>query len=443
MSESRYGRVVTFYSYKGGVGRTLALADVAVHLARMGRRVLMVDWDLEAPGLDTCFAPWLDEAQANGVLELVLDFERVSPALAAAQHEVVRLPPFADRLGLLRAGRNDAGHPSRVQELSWDERYQAGFGGWLEDVRAAWQRSWDFILVDSRTGISDTGGICSMQLPEILVTLFSPNLQSIAGASRMAEAAVAGQQRLPIDRAGLQVVPVLSRVDHTEHELRRKWEAHAVQTFRGWVDAWSDAPDRTSDLMQALTVPHVPYWSYGDQVPAALSSSRDRFGVEYAHETLALLLDLGLADVGRLLDERPRVMAESDHARFPYDVFVSYAQELRHDAGALVTALRARGVRAAWYGDVKAGPDWHRALADLRRLSRDTIILLGPEIVAGQAQEIEDTLARHASRPGVHRVIPVVSLGAPIPRELTGFQPMSWSDADRLAGIVADGLRQT
>ena len=43
---------VTFYSYKGGVGRTMAMANVAALLARKGRKVVMLDFDLEAPGLD-------------------------------------------------------------------------------------------------------------------------------------------------------------------------------------------------------------------------------------------------------------------------------------------------------------------------------------------------------------------------------------------------------
>ncbi|MXW35498.1 MAG: ParA family protein, partial [Chloroflexi bacterium] len=45
--------VTTFYSLKGGVGRTMALVNTAVELVRRGRRVLAVDFDLEAPGLDT------------------------------------------------------------------------------------------------------------------------------------------------------------------------------------------------------------------------------------------------------------------------------------------------------------------------------------------------------------------------------------------------------
>ena len=49
MSATDQGRR-TFYSWKGGVGRTMALANIAVQLARKGNRVLMVNWDLRAPG---------------------------------------------------------------------------------------------------------------------------------------------------------------------------------------------------------------------------------------------------------------------------------------------------------------------------------------------------------------------------------------------------------
>ena len=47
----RIGKVITFYSYKGGVGRSMAMANIAVVLARWGKKVLIIDWYLEAPGL--------------------------------------------------------------------------------------------------------------------------------------------------------------------------------------------------------------------------------------------------------------------------------------------------------------------------------------------------------------------------------------------------------
>ncbi|HYE71696.1 MAG TPA: P-loop NTPase, partial [Blastocatellia bacterium] len=45
--------IYTFYSYKGGVGRSMALANVAEWLYRQGLRVVIIDWDLEAPGLES------------------------------------------------------------------------------------------------------------------------------------------------------------------------------------------------------------------------------------------------------------------------------------------------------------------------------------------------------------------------------------------------------
>ena len=44
---------ITFYSYKGGVGRTTTLALTALQIARKGKKVVVIDMDLEAPGLST------------------------------------------------------------------------------------------------------------------------------------------------------------------------------------------------------------------------------------------------------------------------------------------------------------------------------------------------------------------------------------------------------
>ena len=44
---------ITFASLKGGVGRSTALCVVAAHLSMRGRRVLAIDFDLEAPGIGT------------------------------------------------------------------------------------------------------------------------------------------------------------------------------------------------------------------------------------------------------------------------------------------------------------------------------------------------------------------------------------------------------
>lgn len=53
--KSERPKVITFYSFKGGMGRTTALAAVALCLAKQGKNVLAIDTDIEAPGLATLF----------------------------------------------------------------------------------------------------------------------------------------------------------------------------------------------------------------------------------------------------------------------------------------------------------------------------------------------------------------------------------------------------
>ena len=54
---NQVGETITFYSYKGGNGRTMALSNVATLLAQQNPKdkILMIDWDLEAPGLHRFF----------------------------------------------------------------------------------------------------------------------------------------------------------------------------------------------------------------------------------------------------------------------------------------------------------------------------------------------------------------------------------------------------
>ena len=84
------GEVITFYSYKGGTGRSMALANVATLLARRraagSRRVLVIDWDLEAPGQHHYF-PWPPRPSAevlaqkqDGLIELFITLDRHTSA---------------------------------------------------------------------------------------------------------------------------------------------------------------------------------------------------------------------------------------------------------------------------------------------------------------------------------------------------------------------------
>ena len=75
--------VVTFYSYKGGMGRTTALVSYAMDLAiNKNKRVVIVDCDLEAPGylnfFDLSEHNGLKSGKKNGVVEFISDAQFVT-----------------------------------------------------------------------------------------------------------------------------------------------------------------------------------------------------------------------------------------------------------------------------------------------------------------------------------------------------------------------------
>ncbi len=70
-------RTITFYSYKGGVGRSLALANIATRLAEFKKQVCLLDFDLEAPGLHYKFATQLanNTKKINkGIVDYIYEF---------------------------------------------------------------------------------------------------------------------------------------------------------------------------------------------------------------------------------------------------------------------------------------------------------------------------------------------------------------------------------
>ncbi len=180
---------ITFYSFKGGVGRTLALANAGVELARTGRRVLLVDFDLEAPGLDTIARLRPKEPQ-RGLVEYVSIFiaTRSAPEVRDFVYEVPKLRSNGGRLWVMPAGKRDREYSRKLNSINWQTLYKELEGYMLfEDLKAQWKASVgvDYALIDSRTGHTDTEGICTRQLPDALVILFFPSDQNLVGLKRV------------------------------------------------------------------------------------------------------------------------------------------------------------------------------------------------------------------------------------------------------------------
>jgi cellulose biosynthesis protein BcsQ len=231
------GKVVTFYSFKGGVGRSFALANIAVILAQWGYRVLAVDWDIEAPGLHHYFSDYVSGLSA-GILDFLSDCEQDAPYAWDRYANAAKVPDCDDHLFLMPAmGSGDQHYTDTVQALDWDVLYQEHhFGMHLENLRADWVANFDFVLIDSRTGVTDFSGVTTVQLPDILTFLFTANHQSLDGCRNIVRRAMEARRNLPLDRAALLPLPIVAKFDLTnaKNTIGRRFGARNLPI--GWLN---------------------------------------------------------------------------------------------------------------------------------------------------------------------------------------------------------------
>ena len=291
------GTIYTFYSFKGGVGRTMALANVGALLAKWGFSVLVVDWDLEAPGVERFFMrenPNIQELRSTrpGILDLVQSRKNGEAIHWRDCLLEVEVAANSAKLFLLTAGRSDSDYSSRLHALDFPELFEKhDLGAYIEDLRNQWIAEYDFVLVDSRTGVTDIGGICTVHLADILVLMFTTTESSMEGAKDIVERARKAQERLPLDRRRLLAVPVPGKDEsRTEYEKAMSWKNLFAERFGSLYADWLPTGMTAHDAIDVLRIPYIPYWSFGEQLPVTEEGTSDPSSLGRAYETLARLI---------------------------------------------------------------------------------------------------------------------------------------------------------
>jgi tetratricopeptide (TPR) repeat protein len=261
------GKIITFYSYKGGTGRSMALANAGVLLsqeepnrgpsssevrAEEPRGVLMIDWDLEAPGLHRFYqrdfsahlglsprgrsATKYDEKLKHhaGLVDFFeyvakLRMEPASPSNPTAYRQRA-FEEFTEKyvmatdhanLSLVKAGCQDDQYGERVRKFNWEEFFNKDTG-FLTAFRQFLKKKYRYVLIDSRTGLTDTSGICTQRMPEKLVAVFVLNHQNIEGILEVLKK-VAADRLSASDPAPFMIFPLVSRVATNRSTPRQKW----------------------------------------------------------------------------------------------------------------------------------------------------------------------------------------------------------------------------
>ena len=172
--------IISFYSYKGGVGRSIALSNVAVLLAQQGNRVVCIDFDLEAGGLHTIFGVDVSEIQYS-LLDLLTTV--IAPDLPSAILDLTqRLPLVKDegRLWLLPT----VSAAEMVRRLETARDIPALLKRVIDEITDLYRPH--FILVDSRSGFAELASAAIMNANR-LVCVLRPNKQNADGLKILLE----------------------------------------------------------------------------------------------------------------------------------------------------------------------------------------------------------------------------------------------------------------
>ena len=233
--------VVTFYSLRGGVGRTTALASAARILAARGRRVVCVDMDFEAPGLPYLFG--LAEPELpHGALPLLLDLER-GERVDVREH--VQRVSEAEELYCLPAGRLGVEYAERlglVEPESW-YREQSNPLREMLDLVAGSTISPDIVLLDARTGISPISAPLLFDVSDLAVVCFFPHPQTKKGTGLLVRSLFAARTRRSTKGSAVSPEPrfLVSPVPPGPSAVGVRTRALS------WIDGWlAQVQDRRS-----------------------------------------------------------------------------------------------------------------------------------------------------------------------------------------------------
>jgi cellulose biosynthesis protein BcsQ len=454
------GQVITFYSYKGGTGRSMALANVACLLARKwaeGKDVLMIDWDLEAPGLHRFFQGRLTTPpgvegkttidEYPGLIDLFRELndatysetsekteqteERAKELLRGVDLDRFILPTSILSLKLMKAGRFDDQYQYsvRVNSFQWEEFYRRS--PWL--IRAFAERlteRYRYVLIDSRTGFTDISGICTMLMPERLVAVFTPNYQSLSGVLNQVRRAT-DYRRQSDDLRPLVVFPLPSRIEAAEPQLREDWRlGNSEKKILGYQPQFEtlfkeiyDLPECALDsYFDEVQIQHIPRYAYGEEIAVLTERTGDRLSLRRSYESFTERL-VGFSGPW---EEK----AGNEELTTLIDVFIDYTDKDLPQAKLLGSALRQRGFNP-WirHEHVPPGKPFHSAAMQATAQAKAILVLVGSE--ERSTFQYADYLNWVESvRKSRVPVIPVI-----LPSSNLNFLPIEWQ---RLTPVVAE-----
>lgn len=229
-------QTITFYSYKGGVGRTLALANVAKWLSEFKKRVCMLDFDLEAPGLHFKFRQQLKTFEfKRGIVDYIHDFVVTKEVPKSIKDCVETLQTSSKNPPIQFIPAGNVSSPEywkKLAAINWNDLfYKEDSEGvpFFLDLKEKIKRELDpqFLLVDSRTGISEMSGITMSLYADKIVIIAVNNDENLIGTRDIIKS-ISNPENIFFGKPP-EIIFVLSRIPYPEHSWEKRREISIIE----------------------------------------------------------------------------------------------------------------------------------------------------------------------------------------------------------------------
>lgn len=324
----RQPAVASFYSFKGGVGRTTTLGIVARRLASSGHRVAVIDLDLEAPGLGRFF----DVETERGVLDLLSEHQvtgSISRETLSAASRTLEIG--TGQIFVYPVGALDASYIERLACLDFTPQVsdqtpvEVALRSLLKTLRAV-HRELDYILIDARAGLHDLGGLSLHALSHVDVLVGRPSRATLDGFSLVLHALARRRARADLRVILAQTflpLPVDSESWRSTHE---RWTSEMFNVFAESIYTRLYDPEDQLPEVRAPDAHHRPW-----PIPEYDSIARADRLQEIDETVLDALPFLALATRIAELCNRPPPASSFDEEPFEHDDEDEDEDEKGHD----------------------------------------------------------------------------------------------------------------
>ena len=254
--------VIAFYSFKGGVGRTTALASFAIQRARMGETVVVIDLDLDAPGVATLLDSGLPDTEEQfGIVDYLMESQIQPQSNLGDYYHICRSTGDRGQIFVFPAGRMDTEYLGMLARLDLEPASDSANHPLLSLLNRVHEElipNW--ILLDCRAGISEASGFALSGLANLTVLFGTTSSQSWQGLRLVIERLGAQRIKRGQSQADCLIVQTMVPEDSgTAQSAQSTFLAEAENIFQEVYYA-ADPSNEDWDIsdMESADAPHQP-----------------------------------------------------------------------------------------------------------------------------------------------------------------------------------------